>query len=367
MLPVEQVKGIFTHAYMRAYREDIPVPSFLRSFFTTSVYETKTVGIEVERMDEKIAVDVLRGTDGNRNQFSLSTEKQWMPPFFNEYFDATSLDRYDRVFGADPAFTPKTIGYLATDVSRKLIELRKKIERAKELQCAQVFDTGTVVLINGDNINFKRKATSMVDLVGAGGYWSTTTTDIEAQLIAGAEFVRNNGKNGTSEFNLTMSGLAWVALKKTNYFKDNANFQQVKLIDIMMPQKAAFGAGYMGRISAGAYIFNIWTYDEVYKAAGSGGVITRYLPSDTAFMAPVNGTRFELAHAGIPAIIRDTTNAEFSEYIAQQASEYWINNYIDYKAKSHTFEIMSAPLAVPVTVDMIYTMTVLNVENPEIG
>jgi hypothetical protein len=66
-----------------------------------------------------------------------------------------------------------------------------------------------------------------------------------------------------------------------------------------------------------------------------------------------------MAHAGVPAIITDRRRAEYPQFIANQAAEYYLNNYIDMKRKSHTFEICSAPLAVPVTVDMIYTMQVL--------
>jgi hypothetical protein len=155
-----------------------------------------------------------------------------------------------------------------------------------------------------------------------------------------------------------MSGSEWTALKKTNYFTNAANFQQVKLIDINMPQKTAFGAGFMGEISAGAYTFKVWTYDEVYES-GPSKTITRYWPANKVFMTPEQGTRFTLAHAGVPGIIRDVNNAEFPEFIQNQAGEYFVNNYIDAKAKSHTFEIMSAPVAIPVTVDMIYTMQAL--------
>lgn len=357
MLPIQQARGIFTKAYMRAYQENIPVPSFLKSFFQVETYETKTVAIEVQRGEEYIAADVLRGTRGNRNQFSLSTEKEWLPPYYDENFDATALDRYDLVFGQDPAFTPRTIGYLATQTNRKLQELRKKIERSKELMCAQIFETGIVTLKNGDDIDFKRQAGSKVDLGGA-GYWSNTTAPVENQLIAGAEFIRTEGKNGTPEFNLVMSGSAWVSFKKTDYFKNNAGYEQVKLIDIMMPQTQSFGAGYHGRITAGAYIFHVWTYDQTYKDPADN-TTKKYWATNQAFMTPVEGTRFELAHAGVPAIIRDTRNAEFPEYIQSVGAEYYINNYIDPQGKSHTFEIMSAPLPVPVTVDMIYTMQVL--------
>lgn len=358
MIPYVQAKALFTKAYMAAYKERIPAPSFLMSFFTVLTFATKNIGIEVQRGSEYIAVDVERGANGNRNQFTKSSEKQWIPPFYNENFDATSLDRYDVVFGGAESAAPQAIGYLASDVADKLIMLKDKIDRAKELQCAQVFQTGVVQLKNGDNIDFKRKPGSIVDLGAGLGYWNITTTDVEQELIDGAQFIRTYGKNGTPEFNLVMSGSAFVALKKTDYFKTKANYQKVELIDIRMPQTTAFGAGYHGRISAGAYIFNIWTYDETYNAA-VGGTVTRYLDINTAFIVPVRGTILNLSHAGIPAIMSDQRNAEFSQYIAQLAADYYVNNYIDPQRKSHTFEILSAPLAVPVTVDMIYTMKVL--------
>jgi hypothetical protein len=354
-IPVQQAKALFTKAYMAAYKERVPAPSFLMSFFTVLTFATKMIGIEVQRGSEIIAVDVERGATGNRNQFTKSTEKQWIPPFFDEWFDATSLDRYDVVFGGAENVAPETIGYLASDTADKLMMLKDKIDRAKELQCAQIFSTGVITLKNGDSIDFKRQSTSMVDL---GDYWSTTTTDVESQLIAGAQFIRQKGKNGTSEFNLVMSGAALVALKKTDYFQKNANYQNIQLIDIRMPQTQAFGAGYHGRITAGAYIFNIWTYDEVYEAAGTK-TITRYLAENKAFMVPVKGTRFNMSHAGVPAIMADQGRAEFPQYIAQLAADYYVNNYIDPFRKAHIFEILSAPLGIPVTVDMIYTMQVL--------
>lgn len=354
-LPAVQARNIFTKVMIDAYNERIPSSSFLKSFFKVKTTATKTVSIEVQRGTEKIAVDVLRGTGGRRNQFSLSSEKEFLPPFYNENFDATSLDRYDRVFGMNANAVPKTIGYLASDVADKYMALREKIERAKELQAAQVFETGVVVTKNGDNIDFKRKAGSLVD--NSASPWSTTTTDVEAQLVAGAEFIRRTGKNSTSEFNITMSGTAWIALKKTDYFKNNANFNQVLLIDVNMPQASSNGASFHGRIVAGAYIFNVWTYDEGYDT--DAGVFTRYWNEKKVFITPVKGTKFDMAHAGVPAIIRDVKRAEFSQFIKQIASEYYMNNYIDPAAKAHIFEIYSAPLPVPVTVDMIYTMQIL--------
>ena len=63
------------------------------------------------------------------------------------------MDRYDVAFGQNPTASPATIGYLSSDVATKYMTLKGKIERAKEKQCAQVFETGIVTLINGDNID----------------------------------------------------------------------------------------------------------------------------------------------------------------------------------------------------------------------
>ena len=113
-------------------------------------------------------------------------------------------------------------------------------------------------------------------------------------------------------------------------------------------------------ITAGAYLFNIWSYDEIYETAA--GVKTRYLDQDTAFIVPVKGTRFELSHAGVPSIME----SKGKRFIAQKAAEYHLYDRIDENSFAHEFGVMSAPLAIPITVDMIYTMTVLGTGNPVI-
>ena len=353
---LQEARGIFTKAVMGVYDEMISPSSFLSSFFEARTFTTKEVSIEVRRGTEKIAVDVIRGTDGNRNQFTRFSEKIFVPPFYNEYFDITTLERYDRAFGQPEGISPATVGYLASDVGMKLAALRDKIERAKERQAAQVFETGIVELKNGDNIDFKRKAESLVDL--SGEYWSDPTADIEQHLVDAARFMRNVGKNTVPVLTLILSSDAWIALKKSDYFKNNANYVKVSLIDVGMPaQVESTGAVYHGRLTAGAYIYNVYTYDEVYEDAD--GNIVNYLPADRAIVLPSQGQTFLFSHAGVPAILADTANAEFPEYIGTVAAEYYINNYIERKRKAHIFEIYSAPLPVPVSVDQIYTMKVL--------
>lgn len=365
-IPAQQARAIFTKLFLERYQEIIPAPSFLKSFFPVRTASSLMVSIEVQRGTEKISVDVQRGTPGHGNQFTRSTEKMYIPPFFKEWFDITQMDNYDVVFGSDN-MTGDQVGNLAMSVAEKYATLQQKIERSKELLVSNVLETGAITLVNADTINFKRRAGSMVDigLTDQTQYWNNATAPVEAHLIAGSEFIRQYGKNGAGVFNLIMSGATFNYLKNTNYFSKLAGYQQVDLIDIVMPQKQAFGAGYHGVITAGAYKYNIWTYDETYVDAD--GATQRYWPADYVCMLPVTGTRFIYAHGGIPQIMRNAQNAEMPQYIRYQAAEYGFNNWIDQRATAHIFEIMSAPVPVPVTVDMIYTFKAIGTVNPQQG
>ena len=84
-IPATEARSRFTKAVLSTYKEMSVPTSFLKSFFKTSVKSTLNLSIEVERGFEKIASDVVRGTEGNRNSFGKSSEKIFTPPYFNEY------------------------------------------------------------------------------------------------------------------------------------------------------------------------------------------------------------------------------------------------------------------------------------------
>lgn len=356
-IPIQEARGVFTKVLVARWNElmELAPKGFLRSFFTKQTTSAKEISIEVMRGTEKIAVDVLRGTDGNRNTFSKHAEKIFIPPFYNEYFDATELDRYDLLFGANA--TNPTVGVIDGMISQaleKLNILKYKIERAYELQAAQVFESGIVQLISGDNIDFKRKAGSMV-VKDAAEYWQVATVDPRADFITGGNFLRQTGKAGDGEFNVILGSNALTVLL-ANPFIDNDKIKSISLVDLKMPQVNAMGGIYHGTLSAGPYRIHLWSYNEFYD--NSSGVSTAYINTNQFYMVPMNSGKFVMSFAGVPAIIRDVRNAEFPEYITQMEADYYINNYIDPKGKKHVFEILSAGLAIPVSVDRIFSMQV---------
>lgn len=337
-------QGLYTKALIDVYKER-PVPtSFLRSFFPNDVKATLELSIEVQRGFEKIAVDVARGTDGNRNQWTRTTEKIFIPPYFREYLDITQLQLYDRLYGATD-INDAIFAQLINDTADKVIQLREKIERSYELQCAQVFEDGIVQLTAGINIDYKRKAGSLVDLVGAGGYWTTLTTDIFAQLQAGCTWLRQNGKTQGFEFNAVL-GEDMIA-----YFFQNTkvlarqDLFHMKLDTIQAPQRNALGGVYHGTLTAGPYRVNIWSYPAEYNHATTN-VLTSYVNTKKGFLLPTK-PHFKFGFAAVPQLLEPGKMPLTGDYI--------ISEYTDLKAKTREIHVESAGLAIPTAVDQIYT------------
>lgn len=345
-ISVTDARGLFTKMLIAVYRERVTPTSFLRSFFPVKESSTKELAIEVQRGTEKIAVDVERGTEGNRNSFSRSTEKIFVPPYYREYFDATELDLYDRLFGSTSEIDSDTFQSFLEAVADKLRMLQDKIERAYELQCAQVLETGIVTLEAGVNIDFKRKSASLKDNTATP--W-TGSYDPYLQYEAGGDFLRQVGKSEGSVINAIHGSLAMRALLANTFVKERGPLTNINLDAIRAPQKNSVGASLFGRITAGSYSVNLWTYPEFYDNAS--GVSTPYINPKKVIMLP-EAPKFVLGFAAVPQLL--TTG------IAAKKGAYLIGNYVDERNSKHIFDIKSAGVAIPVGVDQIYTMQVIS-------
>ena len=342
---LDAARGALTNAIVAIYTETTTVSSFLRSFFPASFSPTKLISFEVKRVTEKIAVDILRGTGTNLNKKSRSTLKTMEPPLYGEGFNVNELDVYDSAFGTlDPAL----MAQLAVQSAEELIDIRNMIERSYEKQCADVLNSGVITLSSGDNIDFKRKAGSMVD-GGAGTYWTVATVDPMVALQASAQFIREEGKVQGGIYNVIMGGSALNAMLNNPKFQAKYDLKEVKLGEIHEPQRMSTGGTLHGRVSAGSYMFNIWTYPEGYRNASN--VFTKYIP-DTDFITLPEVTNFKTSHALVPQLPGMTPMRQ------TEGGAYVFNEYVDMKNRNHTQEILSAGVALPLAIDTIYTQKV---------
>lgn len=348
-----QLRAEFTKKLIDVYQERTAVPSFLRSFFPTVTSPTKDISIEVERMGELVAVDVLRGTEGNRNSFSKTSEKVFTPPYYREYFDATQLDIYDRVLGSMSSDNAQLFAALMNRVMDRLDSLKAKIERAKEIQCAQVLQTGVVSVNKGTDIDFNRKAASIVDLTSAGGYWDGGSTDPFKQFEAACSFIRTVGKSGDAVFNCILGNDALSALLDNTKFKSRQNLFNMALDQVIAPEKNATGSTFHGIITAGSYKVQLWGYPQSYDVVnGNTTTATNYIDSNKAIVIPAI-PRFKFGHAAVPQLIGEPGQMPVQ-------GEYVIGEFIDERKATHEYDIQSAGIAIPVAVDQIYTMKALS-------
>lgn len=341
-------QGLYTKKLVEVYKQKISPTGFLRSFFRREESATLEVSIEVQRGYEKVAVDVIRGTEGNRNQFTRTTEKIFIPPLYKEYFDRTTLQLYDRLYGATEINDAIFAQYI-NNVADAIVALRDKIERAYELQCAQVFETGVVKLnAPGTSIDFKRKTGSIVDL-GAGNYFANNV-DPFVVFQNGCNFLRQTGKAVGGKFIAIMGSTALSDLLANTKFTARQNLFNMALDTVNSPLMNAEGATYHGTVTAGSYKVELWAYPQFYDDPTTG-VQTAYVNPKKITIIPEN-LKAILGFAAVPQLI--TPNNPIP-----QQGQYLIRDFIDERLTSHVTEIASAGIAIPVAVDQIYTVQVV--------
>lgn len=343
-------RGLFTKKLLDVYQERIRPKSFLRSFFPSTFSPTKMVSVEVERGFEKVAVDVVRGSEGNFNRFAKSTEKIYEPPMWREYFNATELDIYDRVLGSQGSDNSQLFAELLNQVGDRIGQLQDKIERAKEIQCAQVLQNGIVTMVNGDNIDFKRKPTSIVDLnIGTGGGYFYNNSDAFAQFANAAKFLRTVGKCADFTFLAIFGQTAFADFMANTKVLARQNLFNMSLDTILPPQLGTTGGAFHGTITAGVYRIQLWSYPDYYD--NTSGISTPYIDDNKVVVLPPK-PRFKFAHCLVPQLVDPGTTR------APQKGEWVYGDFIDNRNAKHDFDVQTCGVPVPVAIDQIYTMQV---------
>ena len=349
-ISLPEFKGEFTKALADVYSDHPRVTGFFTSMFKKVEKTTKNISIEVQRGTEKVAVDVVRGTEGNRNETSRSTEKTFLPPYYREFFDATTLSFYDRTFGSSGiiGISGASFDQFVDETNNQMILQENKIRRAYEIQGSQVLLDGIVQLKNGVNIDFKRKAASLVDL-GAANYWSVATVDPRKSLEDGAKFLRSVGKSQGNSLDVTMGEEVFSEFMKNPKVLESFDTRRIDVGFVSQPRQDSTGAIFHGTISAGAYKFNIWTYPEVYDNALN--VSTPYMDPKKFVITPKD-TNFIHAFAAVPMLHGKGTD---NERFIDTAGAFHISNFVDPRLEAHIFDTKSAGLMIPTAVDQIYT------------
>lgn len=342
------------------FEEMIPVRAGFSGWFPRETTPTYEIDVEVQRDNDLIAVDVVRFTEGNKNKMTRATEHKYIPPYFKEDYDFQRDQVYMTAVSLGGLGNANANRMIATNAIKAVNKNRDKVERAIRKQQADVLQTGIVSLVNGDSIDYKRKAASMVNVDTLGEFWSVSATaDPMGDIRKGMDFLRNVGNSGGSSVNVVMRSAALEAFLATTQIKGQGAYvvQQIERINIGMPQfTEATGFALHGQIAAGDFKVNLWTYNEKYTDAN--GTTQYYLAENLVVMIP-DDFQGKTVFGGLVDLQTNTVAGVSTETPVLVEAEYLIRSYSDKKTVSSTLELSSAPLVVPFTIDKIYTMQVL--------
>jgi hypothetical protein len=359
MISIQDHSNLVTKKIVGAFEESIPVRSGFSGFFPEETTPTLEVDVEVQRDNDLIAVDVVRFTEGNKNKFSRVSEHKYIPPFFKEDYDFQRDQVYMNTIALGVGLENAQVNAVITQNAFKNVQKnRDKVIRAIRKQQADVLQTGIVTMVNGDNIDYRRKASSIVDVDVAGDYWSVAAsakplTDIRK----GMEFLRNVGNSGGSAVNLVMRTAALEAFLNSKEVKEMADIRRIDRVNIGMPQfDGVSGFAFQGMIAAGDFNVNLWTYNEKYTDAN--GATQYYLAENLVVMIP-DDFQGKTVFGGLPTMNTTTIGGVSVDVPGIVEANYLIRSYSDKRTMSSTIELTSAPLVVPFTIDKIYTMKVL--------
>jgi len=346
-----------TSKVVGSFQEDIPVRAGFGGFFPEETTPSLEIDVEVERDNDLIAVDVMRFTEGNPNKATKMTEHKYIPPYFKEeYFFQRDTVYMNAI--ANGVMNNRNINRLITQRAVKgMTTSRKKIERAIRKQQADVLQTGIVTLVNGDNINYRRKAGSIVVKTG-GQLWSAPTTAKPLDDLALAmTFLRDEGNSNGSDINVIMRSAAFNAFMEADQVKESSDFRRIDRLKIDMPQfSEATGMAFQGQVAAGDFTVNLWTYNEKYT--DSSDVTQYYLDSNKVIVLP-SDFQGKTVFGALPTLTETSINGVTVDAPGIVEANYLIRSFSDKKTLSSGLELTSAPLVVPFTIDKIYTMQVL--------
>ena len=356
MIPINQHSVTIAKKVVGKFIEDIPVRAGFSGFFPSQTTATLMVDVEVERDNDLIAVDVMRFAEGHKNKFTKATEHTYVPPFFKEDYDFARDEVYMNTVALGVTNAAGANQAIAQNALKNIRKNKKKIERAIRKQQADVLQTGIVTLKNGDSIDYRRKAASMVDL-GSGNYWNEASTKPSEDLADAMKFLREEGNSVGSTVNVVMRTDAMNAFLANASMKDILNSRRLDRAKIDMPQfSEATGMAFHGQVAAGDFVVNLWTYNEKYT--NDAGTTVYYLDSSNVIVLP-SDFEGKQVYGGLPYMRNTSIGGASTKVPGVKEADYLLRAYDDEKTISSTLELTSAPLAVPFTIDKVYTIKVL--------
>jgi hypothetical protein len=343
----------FTQRVLKPFVENREVASGFRSWFKDEVSAASQVTFEIKRKGRPMGVDIQRHEDGIVTSSVKSTQKAYIPPYFNYKVQMDAFDSFERVFGGSDNVEMADLNALINQVKDEVAENVKRIERAEELQRAQALLTGEVTLSAADSINFNRKPASLVGY-GAAIDWNIATVNPGDILVQGARFMITEGDAlNTMPFDVICGSEAIIAFQDNPLRQEGGDIKDQHYMDLAVGATNRAGLTPQGAISRGNHRFNLWGYEDYYDVSGGSSNI-QYMDPKSIIIMPRN-TDFVTFYGGTKTWRGSGENA-IPTVTKGKRNFYQQNDWLSF---SKMFGVQSAPVALLRSIDNVFTATVI--------
>lgn len=281
--------SVFLKTMVAAFEKRKKPTKFLTNFFKPVFLDGIVAEIQGQDVKATYSVDTQLGTGGRYHEFSYHDTKEIIVPEYNDITKITEADVFKKQFG-QTEYKPVSPADVANLVTKRQSVFSDMQVRSIEKQVADAFFYGKITLSNGDKIEFRKKETHNIDKAEA--KWTVETNNPLDDIEKACQLCIDDGKISASAFNLILESKGLNALLNNPLFKANSDLtKNIKRADISMPVEKTPGAMYHGQFSAGAYVVNLWSYNEKYEIPdgydfANEGEKVPYIPEGSAIIMP---------------------------------------------------------------------------------
>lgn len=320
-----------------------------RQFFKDVIHDKKGYKFFVRKGKKRVAVDRHVYEQGQHVRTEDSTQVEFFPGYFDEYTDYSAFDEYENVVGFADSVEATNYQNLVAKIAETMGDSESALDRAEEIMCAQILQTGIVTLKCGDNLVFPRDANSIIAYNAAHDF-AISTVNPEIIMSQAAKFIINNGYYSNGRFIAIMSEDVWIDFKNNAIVQDQADLKDASFMNLetgnplkqLVPQ---------GVYSAGSHKFNIFTYSAEYEHPVTG-VKTKYLDPKSMVIMP-DSVDLEFVYCGVPALVGKPGEKEAK--VVKGKRVYY--RYENDRSKSIELGVMSAFMPILTNVDSVVTIT----------
>lgn len=351
-ITLQSALNSFTQLVISALSERKAPTAAFGTFFTDIVSGAKEVSWEIKRRGRPVAVDIAPHEHGITTKSNKSTQKVYIPPYYDLNTNIDALDSFERVFNGSPYVDVPQYDKLIQQTAEDMQDNIDRIERAEELQRAQALLTGIITLNNGDNIDFQRKADSLVAYANDHA-WDNTNVNPGLILKQGATFLVTEGNADPGMIiDVIMGSDAMIKFREHPLLQKDMDIRSFQFGNLQT-QAPRNGMTPQGSWAYGNYRFNFWGYEGYYDVEG-GTSNLKYMDSKSIIMLP-STVDFKMFYGGTKAW-RGTGMNRFPTIIKAKRNFYSVDDELNV---SKLMGVRTAPVALLRSIDSVFTAIVV--------